>query len=88
VVFNHSAFLRNVSYLNLAKAQIEGWIERGELPYAQKTFRPLGHAWWQHVEKLLCFSVRIDRICIIDCQNPEDEIETLFKAIVLPHTSQ
>lgn len=75
-------------YLELAKAQIEGWIEQGELPYSQNAFPTLSRAWWVHVEKLLRFTVRVDGIRIIDCQDPTDEIETLFEAIVQPHVSR
>ncbi len=75
-------------YLELVKSQIEGWIKQGDLPYDQEALKPLSHAWWQHVEKLLRFTVRIDGIRIIDCQDPEDEIETLFEAIVQPRVSR
>ncbi len=82
------SLVKACSYLELAKAQVEGWIEQGELPYSQTPLQPLSQAWWQHVEKLLRFTVRIDGIRIIDCQDPEDEIETLFEAIVQPHVSR
>ena len=71
-------------FLQLAQAKIEDWHTSGELPYASDTLVPLSEAWWEHVRKLMAFRVQISAVQTIDCQRPEEEIETLFEAIVHP----
>jgi hypothetical protein len=72
------------SHLESAQAQIEGWLRRGELPYATERLAPLSDAWWDHVRRLMQFSVRIGPVQPVDCRHPEEEIETLFEALVQP----
>ena len=74
----------NVS-LEATKAKIENWLETGRLPYAQENLIPLSEAWWTQVRKLLQFRVRIGIVLPINCQHPEEEVETLFDAVVKPH---
>lgn len=76
------------SYLELVQSQIEGWIESRSLPYEPHGLKLLSHAWWEHVQKLLQFSVRIDAISLLNVSDPEEEAETLFEAIVQPHVSR
>jgi len=75
-------------YLTLAQAQIEGWIKSDHLPYEPEPLPVLSRAWWEHVQKLLQFSVRIDTIRLLAVDDPEEEIETLFEAIVQPRVSR
>lgn len=75
-------------YLSAVQAQIEGWIKSGHLPYEPEPFSVLSRAWWEHVQKLLQFSVRVDTIRLLAVDDPEEEIETLFEALVQPRVSR
>jgi hypothetical protein len=72
----------------LVQSQIDGWIENRSLPYEPPSLRLLSHSWWEHVQKLLQFSVRLDSISLLNVSDPEEEAETLFEAIVQPHVSR
>lgn len=76
------------AYLSVVKSQIEGWIRSGHLPYEAQSLKPLSHEWWEHVQKLLQHSVRLDAIRLLDVIDPEEEIETLFEAVVHPRVSR
>src|SRR2546430_1533420 len=69
-------------FLQLAQAKIEAWHKSGELPYAAEPLAPLSEAWWEQVRKLMAFRVQIGAVQTIDCIRPEDEIETLYEAVV------
>ena len=76
------------AYLKLVTSQIEGWIRNGHLPYEPHPLRPLSHEWWEHAQNLLQHSVRIDSIRLLDVNDPEEEMETLFEAVVHPRVSR
>jgi hypothetical protein len=73
--------------LELAKTKIEHWLMTGNVPYAKQPLTPLSEAWWEQVRKLMQFRVRIGTIQPIDCQRPEEEVESLFEAVVKPQVS-
>jgi hypothetical protein len=73
--------------VELARTKIEHWLRTGEVPYAKQPLEPLSEAWWDQARKLMQFRVRIGAVQPIDCQRPEEEIETLYEAIVKPHVS-
>ncbi len=72
------------TYLLQAKAQIEGWLRRDDLPYAKDRPDALSDPWWEHVRRLMRFSVRLGPLQPVDCEQPETEIETLYEALVQP----
>jgi hypothetical protein len=71
-------------FLEGAKAQIEGWLRRRELPYSGAPVEAFSDQWWEQIRGLMQFSVRLSRAQPIDCQHPEVEIEALFEALVQP----
>jgi hypothetical protein len=73
--------------VELARTKIEHWLQTGEVPYAKQPLVPLSDAWWDQVRKLMQFRVRIGSVQPIDCQRSEEEIETLYEAIVKPQMS-
>jgi hypothetical protein len=75
-------------FLQLTEAKIRAWHQNGELPYATEPLAPLSEAWWDQVRKLMTFRVQIGTVQTIDCIRPEDEIETLYEAVVHPQVSQ
>lgn len=75
-------------FLQLAQAKIEAWHRSGELPYTTGPLAPLSEAWWEQVRKLMAFRVQIGAVQTLDCIRPEDEIETLYEAVVHPQVSQ
>src|SRR5207249_2482890 len=66
------------------RAQIEGWLRSGELPYSTGPVEPFSDDWWERIRDLMQFSVRLGPARPIDCQDPEREIESLFEALVQP----
>lgn len=73
--------------IDLARTKIEYWLKTGEVPYAKQPLEPLSQSWWDQVRKLMQFRVQIGAVQPIDCLNPEEEIETLYEAIVKPQLS-
>jgi hypothetical protein len=78
------AVARALPFLNAARAQLEGWLARGELPYCADPPPPLSDRWWEHARRLLKFSVRLETPRALDCRDPERELESLFDALVQP----
>lgn len=74
--------------LNLAQSKIERWLETGKVPYATEEATPLSEAWWKQVQDLMQFRIRIGSLHPIDCQQPAEEIESLFEAVVKPEVAQ
>lgn len=75
----------------LAYFQIEGvskelcnWIKSGEMPYLREEIRPHTDPWWRHVSKLLVHQVRASEPRPIDCVNPDEEVDSLYEAVVGP----
>jgi hypothetical protein len=75
-------------HLDMAQQQIEAWLRADRLPYAEPQPKRLTRAWWEHVQKLLRFRVRVEDIRAVDCQDPAQEINALFEAIVHPVVSE
>jgi hypothetical protein len=76
-----------IPHLEAARAKIEGWLRRGELPYATEPLAPLSDQWWDHVQRLMQFSVRIEPPHPVDCLDPDEDIERLFVSLVRPQVS-
>jgi hypothetical protein len=74
-------------FLDLLKSKLDYWLEGNPLPYANPSPEPFSQAWWDHVRKLMQFRVRIGKVESIACVRPEEEIETLYEAVVKPHVS-
>jgi hypothetical protein len=74
--------------LQLAEAKIQRWLQSGDVPLADHASPPLTEAWWEQVRNLMAFRVRLGEVQAIDCLRPEEEIDTLFEAIVHPQVSQ
>jgi hypothetical protein len=71
-------------YLEMARIQIEKWLEEGTLPYALAPLTPLSTAWWEHVRRLMPWRVRVGPTRTIDCLYAEEEIERLYEFWVRP----
>ncbi|MBI3910935.1 MAG: DUF3037 domain-containing protein [Armatimonadetes bacterium] len=71
-------------YLRAAQTQIEAWLRRGQLPYQTEPLESLSDRWWEHVRGLMQFTVQIDPPRPVDCVRPDEEMETLFEALVQP----
>src|SRR5687767_15092340 len=54
-------------HLEAAQAQILGWLQRRELPYDREALKPLSEAWWDHVRRLMQFSIRVGPVQPVDC---------------------
>jgi DUF3037 family protein len=75
-------------HLQATRAQIEAWRREKHLPYLRAPVQPLSREWWEHVQRLLGFRIRLDSPRPIDCQEPEEEIDALFDAMVQPKVSR
>ncbi len=69
-------------YINLVSKRVMNWLKDESLPYLERPEEPSSDTWWRHLQKVLVHKVRVSEPRSIDCRNPEEEIETLFKEIV------
>jgi hypothetical protein len=74
-------------FVRLVRQQIQAWIGKGKLPYAEGSIVPFEDRWWRHVKDLLIHRVRLSEPRAIDCRDPEQELEPLYEAVVAPHRS-
>jgi hypothetical protein len=72
------------AYAEIARAKIEGWHARGELPYQKEPLAALGEGWWEAVRALLQWRVRLGHVRVVTCRDPEWELERLYEALVQP----
>jgi hypothetical protein len=72
------------STLDLVRSQIEGWHRLEQLPYAKDTLQPLSAAWWNQVRRLLQWSVRLGPTSVLDVEDPQEELEALYRRVVKP----
>lgn len=75
------------SFLDLAWMKIEGWMRDGDLPYTSEALKPLGEEWWDHVRRLMRWTVQIGPTHAIDCHTPSQEIESLYESLVQPRSA-
>ena len=78
--------LDKISYFYIAQVQkqLNQWIESGELPYGDRSQSRESDEWWHHLAGLLVHKIRMSELRPIDCQNPADELEPLYEAVVGP----
>jgi hypothetical protein len=60
----------------------------GALPYSREPLAPWSEAWWEQVRRLMQFTIRMGPAQIVDCRDPEREIEALFEGLVRPRRGQ
>lgn len=66
------------------REQLMDWVSTGEVPYGDPGMVPGSSPWWAVVRDLLSFSVRARPPLAIDCTAPEDDLESLYEAVVGP----
>lgn len=78
--------LNKISYFYIAQVekQLNEWVKSGELPYGDRSQSRQSDDWWRHLARLLVHKLRMSELRPIDCQNPADEIEPLYEAVVGP----
>jgi hypothetical protein len=78
--------LNKISYFYIAQVQkqLNQWVESGELPYGDRSQSLGSDDWWRHLSSLLVHKLRMSEPRPIDCQNPADELEPLYEAVVGP----
>jgi Protein of unknown function (DUF3037) len=69
-------------YINLVAKRVKNWIQGEPLPYSQGEGAPNSDRWWMHLQKVLVHKVRVSEPRSIDSQNPDRDLETLYKEIV------
>jgi hypothetical protein len=72
----------DLPYVDLVRMKIAAWREQGELPYQQRDLSQYSDDWWRHLKTLLIQRVQLSEPLSIDCQDPEVEIEDLFRKMV------
>jgi hypothetical protein len=72
------------AYAEIARSKIQGWYELGRLPYQKEPLAPLSDAWWEAVRALLQWRVRLGPVRVVTCYDPEQELESLYEALVQP----
>jgi hypothetical protein len=72
------------AYGEIARAKVEGWHQRGELPYQTEPLAPLSDAWWAAVGRLLQWRVRLGPVRVVTSCDPGVELERLYEALVQP----
>jgi hypothetical protein len=82
--------IKNVSlphampYLDLAYGQLASWVSQGYLPLSTGEPAALSDEWWRQAQQLLRHSVRIDAVHPVQIDDPDEEVESLYEAIVKP----
>lgn len=71
-------------YISLVEAKIHQWIDTRKLPFSDAELEPSCTDWWNHARELFIHRVRLSEPRPIDCREPEQELETLFEAVVSP----
>jgi hypothetical protein len=72
------------TYLEITRAELEGWLQLGELPYQTEPHPPLCEGWWEQVRRLLQWRVRLGSIHWLVSRDPEADLEQLYRARVQP----
>jgi hypothetical protein len=72
------------TYLELTRAELEGWHQLGELPYQTEPHPPLSEGWWEQVRRHLQWRVRLGSIHWLVSRDPEASLEQLYQAFVKP----
>lgn len=73
------------SLINLANKQMRRWAEAREVPYMQEPQLPYSHLFWKSVSEIMTTSIRLDLPKAMEAMSePDEDIESLFEAIVKP----
>ena len=75
-------------YVQLLESDLQQYMAEGKLPYQSEEFAPTDDAWWLHLAKLLHHQIWLGYPKPIDCQHPEEELESLYKAVVTENLNE
>lgn len=71
--------------IDLADKQIRRWADAREVPYMQEPQMPYSHLFWHSVSEIMTTSIRLDLPKAMEAMSePDEDIESLFEAIVKP----
>ena len=75
--------------MGITKNQIERWANARRVPYEPAPVEPTGDRFWRAVSEILSTCVRLDVPKAMDpMDEPDEEIEALFEAVVQPTQPQ
>ncbi len=82
----HVKGLNKIAYFQIegVRKELWSWVRTSEMPYSVASTVPNSDSWWRHVARLLVHQVRAAEPRPIDCLNPDEEIDSLYEAIVGP----
>ena len=82
--------LDSLAYFQIegVRLQLEIWVKEGALPYSDNGCPSYSDEWWRQVSRLFVHQVKISEPRTIDCIRPDEEIESLFEAVVGPRTGE
>jgi hypothetical protein len=82
--------LDSLAYFHIegVRQELEMWRGEKKLPYASNELSPHSDEWWSHVSRLFVHQVKVSQPRTIDCQRPDEEVESLYEAIVGPRLPQ
>jgi hypothetical protein len=72
----------DAALIRLVEEKMRSWLETATLPYQQTSLAPWTTPWWEHVRQLLIHRVRLSEPRTLSVGNAEEEIETLYGAVV------
>jgi hypothetical protein len=89
----HVKGLNKIAYFQIegVRKELWSWVRTSEMPNSVASTAPNSDSWWRHVARLLVHQVRAAEPRPIDCLNPDEEIDSLYEAIVgprRPHTER
>ncbi len=78
--------LDSLAYFHIegVRQELELWRGEKKLPYATGEHSPHSDEWWRHVSRLFVHQVKVSPPRAIDCQRPDEEVESLYESIVAP----
>jgi hypothetical protein len=78
--------LDSIAYFQIegVRQQLEIWEKEERLPYANGAYPSYSDEWWKHVSRLFVHQVKITEPRTIDCKRPDEEMDSLFEAVVGP----
>lgn len=81
--------MRDIDFhLQITLRQITAWRDRGHLPYMTVEASRFSEAWWNQVRRLLDFRIKLGAVLPIDCQDPSEELDPLYEAVVKPEVQR
>jgi hypothetical protein len=72
----------HLPYVDMTRREIESWVQTGRTPYGPPGVGTGSAEWWYLVRDLLGFRVRASEPRVVDCRAPEEDVESLFDAVV------